>query len=78
MMGADEIKDKDISLRPGASVRLSVSDNGTGISPSVIRNIFEPYFTTKKQGKGTGLGLAVVYGIVKEHMGGGAEPHRSV
>jgi len=69
MMDAGEIKDKDISLRPGASVILSVSDNGTGISPNVIRNIFEPYFTTKKQGKGTGLGLAVVYGIVKEHMG---------
>lgn len=59
----------DSLLSPGQYIRLCVSDNGIGISQNIIHKIFEPYFTTKKQGKGTGLGLAVVYGIVKEHSG---------
>ena len=67
MLDAGEINDS--ALQPGTYAMLSVSDTGTGISPDVINNIFEPYFTTKAQGKGTGLGLAVAYGIVKEHMG---------
>ncbi|MCP3871977.1 MAG: PAS domain S-box protein [Desulfobacteraceae bacterium] len=59
----------DSPLQPGEYVRLSVFDTGIGIDQSLIKNIFEPYFTTKEIGKGTGLGLAVVYGIVKEHGG---------
>ncbi len=67
MLDAGELKDS--SLKSGQYAMLSVSDNGVGISHNVMSNIFEPYFTTKDQGKGTGLGLAVVFGIVKEFKG---------
>lgn len=60
---------KDSPLQPGQYVMLSVSDNGVGIPKEIMNNIFEPYFTTKEKGKGTGLGLAVVYGILTEHKG---------
>jgi PAS domain S-box-containing protein len=56
-------------LPPGQYVVLSVSDTGPGIDPKIQKHIFEPYFTTKSAGEGSGLGLAVVHGIVQSHGG---------
>lgn len=56
-------------LAPGTYVKIEVADNGNGIEPEIIGKIFDPYFTTKEPGKGTGLGLASAYGTIKNHNG---------
>ena len=61
----DQIASAPIGLKSGNYMKLTVSDTGPGISPDIIDSIFEPYFTTKGVGEGTGMGLALVHGIVE-------------
>ena len=68
-LALDEMAAQRHELRPGAYVRLTVRDTGGGIAPAIMGRIFDPYFTTKEVGKGTGMGLAVVHGIVAHHGG---------
>jgi PAS domain S-box-containing protein len=67
-LSLDDMPD-GIDLKPGRYIQLTVADTGQGIESNVLKRIFDPYFTTKEEGKGTGLGLAVVHGIIKKYSG---------
>ncbi len=64
-----EVREREKDLRPGKYVVLKIRDTGVGMDRATLRRIFDPFFTTKEPGHGAGMGLSVVYGIVKAHRG---------
>jgi two-component system cell cycle sensor histidine kinase/response regulator CckA len=65
----EEFIKENMDAKPGNYVRLQVSDQGVGMDQETLQHVFEPFYTTKELGRGTGLGLAMVYGIVEQHGG---------
>ncbi len=68
-LSEEECRRSSFDLKPGDYIKLTIADTGTGIPPEYLSRIFEPFFTTKEKDKGTGLGLASVYGTVLDHKG---------
>lgn len=65
----DESRTSPYGLDPGRYVHIAVTDTGCGMDPATLKRVFEPFFTTREKGRGTGLGLASAYGIIKNHDG---------
>jgi len=70
---SNEMLDKEITtpynVEPGKYIKISITDTGVGMDKSILKRIFEPFFSTRQRGRGTGLGLASAYGIIKNHDG---------
>jgi len=68
-IGKRYIEKKNLEIKPGEYLKVSITDNGIGMDPKTLKRIYEPFFTTKETGKGTGMGLASVFGTIKNHHG---------